>query len=189
MTVFFIIVTIACLVAGLIGYRCACNDLLQQDYSERKITYRLAQLIGVSLILLLVWSVADGLLKLLPLVIWGIIGGIFIVVRLTRKRNTQTEPNPLRETALQTVVSMGISEFLALLVCAILPWFDTSSEILQATSTQISICYGLLLTIGSLLPVLLIMYLRIIDDSNTDPQNKSRAKAKFREQLRTPVRF
>lgn len=191
---FWYLTLLAILFAGLIGYKIACNDLVQQNFTERKLTLCIAQEIVVIIAELVIWlTVGDFRLKFIPLAVWLLCGVFYGCLYLHRRKTAQcSNVSPdveLGETALRTITDICIAEWVALLVCLIMSSFATVSSALQVTSADLAICQGLLLGIGAGLILVLAAYIRFTCTHGSSKATLTKAQLKFHQKFHAPSRF
>ncbi|MBR2422808.1 MAG: hypothetical protein IKB09_10770 [Oscillospiraceae bacterium] len=184
MSNFWTIAILAVLAAGCVGYRISCNDLLQQSFNARKLTLRVSEFLTAVLVELVLWLTSESVLaRLVPFAVFLVCGIVcWCMMHLWKKKNDE---NDLQETGLRTTVSMCISEFIALLVCLLMPSWGIADSLFQAGEAELAVCKMLLLSIGAVTIFILVVYIQFIRNS-TDDGATTRASASFRKRVKRP---
>ena len=195
MSAYCFLLVIAIILAGAAGCKAAGNDLLQQVFSARKFSRRLAEFLCAAMVLFVIWiQIPAAWLRFVPgmvCVLYWIVCGVLHLVfkRKEAKQGEEEQRREIRESALCTVTGMSIAIGAALLLCMLLAHSPQTASRLGATEVDRCLCHGLALGVLSLLLAGLAHYLVFLRLYPGEEDNPNRDLLRLRKKLRTSHRI
>ena len=196
MSRFCLIMIVAVLICGIIGYETASRDLLQQVFLSRKLSHRLAECLSTGFILvILLLYVPRKLMCLIPLIVCA---AYILVCFGLREAVQHLEPDESRkesansriwETVLCTAISIFVAVGIGLFICLALTQLPNPDIRSYISEGERLACYSLLIGVLSLLLTGLVHFLLLLRLYPSSGDNPSCALLQLRRTLRIPHRI